>query len=96
MEAREQRGLEIAARSRIAKGQDGYVVPSQSGKGLYTVNLDGLAPTHLMCGVKTNIVTSVEVTPTGSNDAPYLAPFVQTTARNFTVNEVSGDKAYLS
>jgi transposase len=51
---------------------------------------------HLMCGVKTNIVTSVEVTPTDSADAPYLAPFVQTTARNFKVVEVSGDKAYLS
>lgn len=41
MDAREQRGLEIAALSRIAKGQQGYLVPSQSGKGFYTVNLDG-------------------------------------------------------
>ncbi len=51
---------------------------------------------HLMCGVKTNIVTSVEVTPTESGDSPYLAPLVKTTAKHFTVNEVSGDKAYLS
>ena len=51
---------------------------------------------HLMCGVKTNIVTSVEVIPTESADSPYLAPFVQTTAQHFNVNEVSGDKAYLS
>jgi transposase len=51
---------------------------------------------HLMCGVKTNIVTSVDVTPTDSADALFLAPFVQTTARNFDVDEVSGDKAYLS
>ena len=51
---------------------------------------------HLMCGVKTNIVTSVEVTPTESADAPFLSPFVQTTAQNFNVDEVSGDKAYLS
>ena len=51
---------------------------------------------HVMCGVKTNIVTSVEVTPTESADAPFMAPFVQTTAQNFTVKEVSGDKAYLS
>ena len=51
---------------------------------------------HLMCGVKTNIVTAVEVTATESADSPYLAPFVKTTARNFEVGEVSGDKAYLS
>ena len=51
---------------------------------------------HLMCGVKTNVVTSVEVTPTETADALFLAPLVQTTAMNFCVNEVSGDKAYSS
>ena len=51
---------------------------------------------HLMCGVKTNIVTAVEVTETETADSPYLAPFVQTTAQNFEISEVSGDKAYLS
>ena len=51
---------------------------------------------HLMCGVKTNIVTAVEVTETESADAPYLPPFVETTARGFEVSEVSGDKAYIS
>ena len=51
---------------------------------------------HLMCGVKTNIVTAVEVTATETADSPYLAPFVQTTAQNFEISEVSGDKAYLS
>ena len=51
---------------------------------------------HLMCGVKTNIVTAVEVTETAGNDAPYLAPFTTTTAQNFKVREVSADKAYLS
>ena len=50
---------------------------------------------HLMCGVTTNIVTSVEVTPTETADAPYLTPLLQTTARNFNAEEVSGDKAYL-
>ena len=51
---------------------------------------------HLMCGVKTNIVTAVEVTETQSADSPYLAPFTKTTAQQFDVREVSGDKAYLS
>ena len=34
-------------------------------------------------GVKTNIVTAVEVTETAANDSPFLAPFVETTARGF-------------
>jgi len=51
---------------------------------------------HLMCGVKTHIVTSVEVTPTETADAPQFAPLVAATARNFDIREVSADKAYSS
>ncbi|MDE2779528.1 MAG: transposase [Chloroflexota bacterium] len=51
---------------------------------------------HLMCGVKTNIVTAVEVTAGQSADGPRLPGFTETTAQNFTVREVGGDKAYLS
>jgi transposase len=51
---------------------------------------------HLMCGVQTNIVTSVEITGSREHDCPYLPPLVNTTARNFAVKEVSADKAYLS
>ena len=36
-----------------------------------------------MCGVPTNIVTSVEVTRTETGDAPCLTPFVYATAHNF-------------
>lgn len=52
--------------------------------------------THLMCGVSTNIVTSVEATPTESADVRFLPALVQATARTFDVREVSGDKAYSS
>jgi transposase len=51
---------------------------------------------HLMCGVHIHVVTSVEVTPTDSADAPQFAGLVATTARRFPVQEVSADKAYLS
>jgi transposase len=51
---------------------------------------------HLMCGVKTNIVTSVEVTESNANDCPQFAGLVKATARNFTMAQVSADKAYLS
>lgn len=49
---------------------------------------------HLMCGVRTNIVTSVEVTHAHAGDSPYFQPLVETTARNFRLGEVSADKAY--
>jgi transposase len=51
---------------------------------------------HLMCGVKTHVVTSVEVTPTETADAPQLPQLVNTTAKTFDINEVSADKAYSS
>ena len=52
--------------------------------------------THLMCGVKTHVVTSVEVTPTETSDSPQLPQLVKTTAKTFDINEVSADKAYSS
>lgn len=52
--------------------------------------------THLMCGVKTHVVTSVEATPTQTADAPQLPALVNVTAKTFSVNEVSADKAYSS
>lgn len=52
---------------------------------------------HLMCGVKTNIVTSVEVSPAPCNDSPYFKPLVAQTAQaGFTMREISADKAYIS
>lgn len=51
---------------------------------------------HLMVGVKTNVVTSVEVTPGFANDSPYLPQLVNATASRFAVQEVSADKGYLS
>ncbi len=51
---------------------------------------------HLMCGVKTNIVTAVEISDRFAGDSPYFKALVETTGRNFTMQEVSADKAYLS
>jgi transposase len=52
--------------------------------------------THLCCGVKTNIVTAVRILDKDAGDCPQFAPLVKSTAANFTIKEVSGDKAYLS
>ena len=51
---------------------------------------------HIACGKVTNIITDVAVTATESADAPFLAPFVETTAKHFDVREVWADKAYIS
>ncbi|HEY0322442.1 MAG TPA: transposase [Pyrinomonadaceae bacterium] len=51
---------------------------------------------HLMCGVKTNVVTAVEITDQYAGDSPQFAPLVERTAVGFLMNEVSADKAYLS
>lgn len=50
---------------------------------------------HLMCGVKTNIVTSVEVSGAHANDTTFLKPLLHTTTGNgFQVKELSADKGY--
>jgi hypothetical protein len=47
-----------------------------------------------MCGVKTNIVTSVEVSGRHANDSHYLKPLLETTSKGFQVKELSADKGY--
>jgi len=49
---------------------------------------------HLMCGVKTHVVTSVEATPYQSADTLQFPALVAQTAKTFDVKEVSADKAY--
>jgi transposase len=49
-----------------------------------------------MCGVKTNIVTAVEISGAYGSDHDYFAPLFNDTAKRFNVREVSADKAYSS
>lgn len=49
---------------------------------------------HIGCGVKTNIVTAVRILGSHAGDSPQFAPLVKDTAENFTIGEVSADKAY--
>lgn len=51
---------------------------------------------HLICGVVTNIVTSVEITEGTEHDHGQFEPLVKDTAKSFDISEVSADKAYLS
>jgi transposase len=49
-----------------------------------------------MCGVRTKIVTSIEVSGWAAHDTNYFVPLVEKTAQHFKVREVAADKAYLS
>jgi transposase len=49
---------------------------------------------HAMCGVRTNVVTAVELSDWRSHDAKYFRPLVSTTGENFTMDGVMADKAY--
>jgi transposase len=66
------------------------------GEDVTHINTKDWVKAHLMCGVKTNIVTSVEISDAHAGDSPYFKPLVETTSRNFVMQEVSADKAYSS
>jgi transposase len=52
---------------------------------------------HISTGVKTNVVTAVEITDENGGDSPQFNPLVMaTTNAGFTMHEVSADKAYSS
>ena len=49
---------------------------------------------YLIVGVKTNVVTAVDISSHTAHDGYFFAPLVEATAENFAVREVSADKAY--
>ncbi|MGB6715401.1 MAG: transposase [Candidatus Acidiferrales bacterium] len=51
---------------------------------------------HIMCGVKTNVVTAIEIHGQWASDTKLLPALVDSTARNFQIAEVSADKGYSS
>ena len=51
---------------------------------------------HIMCGVKTNVVTAVEIADKNAADVKMLPALIETTADHFRLSEVSADKGYLS
>jgi len=51
---------------------------------------------HIMCGIKTHVVTSVEADPYESADNPQFVALLGKTSKTFDIDEVSADKAYSS
>lgn len=61
-----------------------------------SINKKDWLKVHIMTGVRTNIITAIEVTHANAGDSPQFAPLVEQTSQNFVMNEVSADKAYSS
>ena len=51
---------------------------------------------HIMTGVRTNVITAVEIHGRLAGDAPLLPALLETTAKTFRMAEVSADKGYSS
>jgi transposase len=51
---------------------------------------------HFINGAKTNVITFVKITSEFDNDCPQLPELAKETAKYFNMEELSGDKAYLS
>jgi transposase len=49
---------------------------------------------HIAIGVKTNVITAARVMERDSADSPQFPGLVKDTAKNFTIREMSADKAY--
>jgi transposase len=56
----------------------------------------GWVKCHVVCGVKTNVITAVEISDQYAHDSRFLPGLLDTTAKNFRMEEISADKAYLS
>lgn len=51
---------------------------------------------HAVCGVKTNIITSVDITGGYVSDQTQFIPLANDTARNFEIRDFCADKGYLA
>jgi len=51
---------------------------------------------HISSGVKTNVVTAIEVSAGNEHDSNYFESLVKITSRNFSIKEVLADMAYSS
>ncbi|HKO35316.1 MAG TPA: transposase [Pyrinomonadaceae bacterium] len=61
-----------------------------------TVKTRDWVKVHICCGVKTNVITAIEVTHAHANDHDRFQPLVEATSQNFVIDTVSADKAYSS
>lgn len=66
------------------------------GKSMSGIKRHDWVKAHIMCGVKTNVITAIEVTHAHANDHDRFQPLVEATSQNFVIDSVTADKAYSS
>lgn len=89
-------GLSTGIYQRWSDAKWGKVRTEFGEKQPNQVNRRDWLKIHITCGVKTNVVTAVEVTNAHAHDHAYFKPLVEATSQNFTMRQVSADKAYSS
>lgn len=89
-------GLSTGVFQRWSDAKWGKVRTEFGDKVPNQVNRRDWIKIHITTGVKTNVVTAVEVTDAHASDPHYFKPLVERTAQNFAMRQVSADKAYLS
>ena len=67
-----------------------------SAKGGRKIDARDWIKIHIVCGVKTHIVASAEITEAFVGDSTQFTRLVETTAKHFNISEISADKAYSS
>jgi hypothetical protein len=89
-------GFSTGIYKRWAEAKWGRPRLDYADKTPFSINRRDWIKVHLMCGVKTNVVTSVEITDAHGADCPQFGPLVEQTAENFPIQSVAADKAYSS
>jgi len=64
--------------------------------GKETCNWRDWKKLHIVCGVNSNIIVSASITKGYAHDSPEFNGLVTETSKNFKIDELSGDPAYLS
>jgi len=74
-----------------------FAKPSQTSQKYNLKRQHKWLKAHISVGVKTNVITSAEITDGDGADSPQFSPLVKTTAENcFNIKEMTADKAYSS
>jgi hypothetical protein len=89
-------GFSTGVHKKWADAKWGNVRIKYGEKQPSDVNRKDWVKAHVMCGVKTNVITAIEVTHAHASDHKYFEPLVETTSQNFVMDSVAADKAYSS
>jgi hypothetical protein len=89
-------GFSTGGRQKWADAKWGREILKYGVKQENAVKRKDWVKAHITCGIKTNVITAIEVTHAHAADHNYFEPLVEATSKNFLMNSVAADKAYSS